>query len=71
MRLNKSGNYHKSVLQHLKALFQIVLLVVERKKPYTMGEDFNETMSTKSQADNTRRRSRTKNVVECPFKCHY
>ncbi|CAG9790709.1 unnamed protein product [Diatraea saccharalis] len=39
MRLDKSGSYHKGVSQHVKASFELALLIAKQKKPHTIGED--------------------------------
>nr|CAI5863544.1 unnamed protein product [Callosobruchus analis] len=37
MRLDKSGSYHTSVSQHLKASFEIAFMIAKQKKPHTIG----------------------------------
>lgn len=39
MRLDKSGSYHTSVSQHLKASFEIAFMIAKQKKPHTIGEE--------------------------------
>lgn len=44
MRLDKSGSYHAGVSKHLKASFEIALLIAKQKKTSHHRGGFNQTM---------------------------
>ncbi|CAH1997874.1 unnamed protein product [Acanthoscelides obtectus] len=46
MRLDESRSYHIGLSQHLKALFEIALIVAKQKKPHTIGEELIKPCAT-------------------------
>nr|CAI5826951.1 unnamed protein product [Callosobruchus analis] len=58
MRFHKSGCYHTSVPQHLKASFEIAFMIAKQKEPHTIifGEDAEQKMKSVSLSNNTVKR---------------